>query len=180
MGTAFLVPQIRHGSKGLGRIYSFALGVALPLTVTLYFKVTNNVQNYVIAYEPGRYQKLFDFHRHELVWHYFAQYVFSFGQWTTLPYLPLLAILLLLGIDRQILTNQGWQTLAAILVIMVAGYYYIYLTTPVPLEIHITTSMDRLLLQLWPSFLLLAGLSCQRSDKRSGDLWAPLLLRQLD
>jgi hypothetical protein len=40
-----------------------------------------------------------------------------------------------------------------ILSIMMAGYYVIYLTTAHPLDWHLGTSVRRVLLQLWPSFI---------------------------
>jgi hypothetical protein len=40
-----------------------------------------------------------------------------------------------------------------ILTTMMAGYYVIYLTTAHPLDWHLGTSLRRVLLQLWPSFI---------------------------
>ncbi len=40
-----------------------------------------------------------------------------------------------------------------ILSIMMAGYYFIYLTTAHPLDWHLGTSLRRVLLQLWPLFI---------------------------
>ena len=37
---------------------------------------------------------------------------------------------------------------------MLAGYFFVYLTTPHDLAWHVNTSMDRLLIHLWPSTLL--------------------------
>ena len=43
---------------------------------------------------------------------------------------------------------------AALLCLMLATYFWVYLTTPYDLAWHLDTSSDRLLLQLWPCFLL--------------------------
>jgi hypothetical protein len=78
--------------------------------------------------------------------------------------LPLLSTAILLtGVHRSIVANDGWRTNVTILVILCVWYYLVYLTTPVELKVHLETSMDRLLIQVWPSFLLLAGLICERS-----------------
>jgi hypothetical protein len=45
-----------------------------------------------------------------------------------------------------------------IICIILAAYFGAYLTTPRELEWHLTTSFQRLLLQLYPSFLLIIGL----------------------
>jgi len=37
---------------------------------------------------------------------------------------------------------------------MLAGYFFVYLATPHDVVWHVKSSMDRLLTQLWPSFLL--------------------------
>ena len=44
--------------------------------------------------------------------------------------------------------------LVGILGAMLAGYFFVYLTTPHDLAWHVSTSMDRLLIHLWPSMLL--------------------------
>ncbi|MBZ5629593.1 MAG: hypothetical protein LAO06_12085 [Acidobacteriia bacterium] len=42
------------------------------------------------------------------------------------------------------------------LVLMIAGYAAVYVITPMNVEIHLTTSIDRLFVQLWPGTLLCA------------------------
>jgi hypothetical protein len=41
---------------------------------------------------------------------------------------------------------------------MVSGYFFTYLITPLPLTFHLSTSLERVFLQLWPTFLLVAFL----------------------
>lgn len=50
-----------------------------------------------------------------------------------------------------------WQVwfISTTLLLMLAGYYIIYLLTPYNLDWHITTSMHRLVFHLWPSAILL-------------------------
>ncbi len=45
-------------------------------------------------------------------------------------------------------------TIAGAMLLMLAGYFWIYLTTPWDLSWHLATSANRLLLHLWPSALL--------------------------
>jgi hypothetical protein len=160
-GAGFLFLLLRDRLGGIRRLGAFAAGLAIPLIVTITFKLTNHVQNYVVAYEPGKLQKALDLSRHEMILRYSGQYFLSFGVWAFSPYIPLLAFIFLTGVSRSVFASRGWQTIAVILVTLVAGYYAVYLTTPVELKVHIETSMDRLYLQLWPSLLLLAGLTCR-------------------
>jgi hypothetical protein len=44
---------------------------------------------------------------------------------------------------------------AAVLGLMLAGYFFVYVMTPLDLTWHLMTSLNRLFLQLWPSALLL-------------------------
>ena len=38
---------------------------------------------------------------------------------------------------------------------MPAGYFFVYVMTPLDLAYHLTTSLNRLFLQLWPGVILL-------------------------
>jgi hypothetical protein len=50
--------------------------------------------------------------------------------------------------------REGWHA-ALVLAVMLAGYALVYLTTPHDVAWHVDFSADRLLLQLWPTGLLL-------------------------
>jgi len=85
--------------------------------------------------------------------------------------LPVVA--LLLGRSRLgPLRRTGYRTAWLVLAFMLAGYYCIYLVTPYDLTWHLQTSLNRLLVQLWPSgvfifFLAIASPEevLTRSDK---------------
>lgn len=51
----------------------------------------------------------------------------------------------------------------AVLVLILAGEYGVYLLTPHDLAWHLQTSADRLLVQLWPTIVLTLALACSRS-----------------
>jgi Dolichyl-phosphate-mannose-protein mannosyltransferase len=57
---------------------------------------------------------------------------------------------------------------AVVLAVMLAGYALIYLTTPHDVTWHIISSVDRLLLQLWPTALLLFFLRVAALEERIG------------
>ncbi len=60
-----------------------------------------------------------------------------------------------MGVNRDSKIRPGIFSTAAILILMVTGYFAVYLLTPLPLEYHLATSLNRLYLQLWPSFIFL-------------------------
>ncbi|MEK6534682.1 MAG: hypothetical protein AABZ40_03350, partial [Thermodesulfobacteriota bacterium] len=43
----------------------------------------------------------------------------------------------------------------AVLLLILAGYFFVYVTTPLDLGYHLATSLNRLFLQLWPSVIFL-------------------------
>jgi hypothetical protein len=85
---------------------------------------------------------------------------------------PLAGFLIVRGTDRNMVRSFGWQSSVAVLSLVVAGYYVVYLATPIPLDYQLATSLDRLIIQLWPSLLLILGLM-------SSTLKAPILQENL-
>jgi hypothetical protein len=158
--AALLLPVFRYPRDAWTRFIAFGAGAALPVLVITVFKLTSNVSNYVVAYDQGKFQRAFDLGRHLIIWEHVGQFLLSFGAWSVSPVIPLIAFILLTGVRGSIFANYGWTTIV-ILVILCTGYYMVYLMTPVDLKWHLESSLDRLLLQLWPSVLLLAGLVCQ-------------------
>src|SRR4029453_10503644 len=63
--------------------------------------------------------------------------------------LPIYAICIGLGGRR----TAGVALAALLLLLLGSGYFAVYLTTPYDLSWHIHTSMDRLLVQVWPTFV---------------------------
>jgi hypothetical protein len=56
-------------------------------------------------------------------------------------------------IDRE--DRPGLLQTGASLVLMPAGYFFVYVLTPLDLAYHLATSLNRLFLQLWPGVILL-------------------------
>lgn len=87
--------------------------------------------------------------------------VYGFGEWSVnvVPILPF--YLLLVHRNSETGNRTGIQMGVLSLLGMLAGYCVVYLTTPNNLAWQLRTSLDRLLLQLWPSavfvFFLAAG-----------------------
>ncbi len=63
----------------------------------------------------------------------------------------------LLGVRGAPRPRPAWAFAA--LALVMAGEFAVYVITPWPLEWQITTSMDRLVLHLWPAACVLALLS---------------------
>jgi len=60
------------------------------------------------------------------------------------------------------------RVMAIVLGLMLASYYVVYVTTPFDITWHVTTSVDRLLVQLWPALVLTVFLGLQSSVPSPG------------
>jgi len=59
----------------------------------------------------------------------------------------------------------GVAQAALTLLLLSAGYLAVFLTTPYELSWHISTSLDRLLMQIWPSFVLVYFLALRTPEE---------------
>jgi hypothetical protein len=156
--AGLLLPIVRTRPKTWHRFVSFASGLALPLIVILVFKFTVSPPSDIIASQYVTVEKILDSGRHALILKNAAATFWLFGQWSIAPMIPLFAFVALHGIQSRILRNTGWLCCLVIFGMVVAGYYFVYVVTPVPLQLHLDASLGRLFLHLWPSFLLLIAL----------------------
>jgi hypothetical protein len=60
--------------------------------------------------------------------------------------------------------HATWRQGALTLGLLCVGYLMVYVTTPYELEWHLRTSMDRLLLQMWPALVLVVMLRGASAD----------------
>jgi hypothetical protein len=135
----------------------FFMGGLVPiLAVIFYFKVTIAAQNGYLSplEESNVFGKLLDFSRYRVITDHLLRIGLGFGNWTV-SVVPVLAFyLLLLGV--RIKERQRANVIAslAVLCLMMVGFLMIYVISSRDLAWLITTSLDRLISQLWPSFIL--------------------------
>jgi hypothetical protein len=167
--AALALPVLRMGSKLRARLIPFGTGLALPLAITIFFKAAVLGQSDLIGGQSNTAAKLLDLSRHQEIIETSMRALKmlgqSFGQWSISAWVPLILFLLYRGVDRRALQNLSCLTGLMTLGIVIAGYYVVYLVTPQDLAWHLGASIDRLLLHLWPSALLLAGLAVPREER---------------
>lgn len=73
-------------------------------------------------------------------------------------FLALVPAVALLGAREGAWRDRTVRVVAATLGLVALGWFAAYLTTPFPLDWHLKTSLPRLILQTWPSAILLAFL----------------------
>lgn len=156
-----IVDAHAHGwSLARRRIGLLLLGLAAPIAILLGFKWTLAGPSYLFGQTAGDLVgRAVDLERHRLI---------IAGTWQALhkvaglPLLVTLLTLLVVSFDRQSWRRPGVRAVALLLLITLAGFYTIYLITPLDLAWQLQTSADRLLLQLWPTILLLLFISSRR------------------
>lgn len=164
--VALLLPVGRAQSKVVERFVAFSAGLVFPLATIILFKVTIFGRNDLIHFQSDTIAKILDLGRHRMIVASYVTKFVSFGEWTVSPFLPLLLLIGVRGINRQVMRSFGWVTGTIVVGLLLMGYYFVYLVTPIDLQVHLNTSLDRLFLQVWPSMILLAGLVCGNEAER--------------
>jgi hypothetical protein len=171
---------------GLRKAAWFVCGALPALLIVAAFKATLAPANDLVAgFSPATLaDRLFDPGRHAEIVRAFGLTALSFTQGIVdirrgmrpnpgavsilLPvaYLALARI----RIDRRDIA--GLRLASLILGLMLAGYYLVYVLTPLDLNYHLVTSLNRLFIQLWPGFLfaifLAAGTGQGGADRAGG------------
>jgi len=136
------------------QVSTFLLGAAPVLLVLAYFKLAIAPPGDLLASGSSMLSKIADLSRYWLIVRWFGKELFLF---TGLPVLTIIVViygkLLGSGLPRK-LHDSVW-TSAAALALTLAGYFAVYVITPYDLRWHLRFSLNRLMLQLWPSALFL-------------------------
>jgi len=148
-------------AKGMSRsrlklMGCFLLGLLPSVLVLLHFKTNFSPPNDLFEHQSfeGVFLNLMNLNRHGLALKTFIGGVVQFGAWPAHLPLSLLFYAYLVGVRRQMLCRSVIVAFV-LLGVMLSGYYAIYVSTSKNIELHIGTSLQRLLLQLWPSLLFL-------------------------
>ena len=137
----------------LKRIGVFVAGLALPLGLLVYFKtVMAPSGDYMTAGLAGGevLRRLGDLSRYGHIARAFVSQLFEVRRWCVLP-VVLPFYLLLTGTQVDERDRAGLSTIVWLLAFMLFGHFVMFLITHDNLEWHVKWSLDRLLLQLWPT-----------------------------
>lgn len=149
-----VVPRARGWHEYWRQLAAFGAGMAPVLFVLIYFKLQiaggdGSLPDVVTALKMiGRIS------RWREVGKAVAGQLLYLGGWPVPMTVLLVLYLLVTGVDRSRSRMAGRICLRALIAIFL-GYFFVYLTTPLPLNWLLETSLNRVLMQLWPSALLL-------------------------
>lgn len=152
-----LVAAAAVGSAGRARSagprpWAFYGGLAAALLPVAYFKLALAPPNDVVtASTAGRLGQIADLSRHRTILSALGRFGSGFGEWRVLPYFALALPLMVPGRPR--LGRHEWAV-GGLVALTALGYYGVYLLTPWDLAWHLDASLQRLMVQLWPTLLL--------------------------
>lgn len=147
----------------LRRLGVFAAGALPILAVLIYFKLEVATYNDLFSQPGTLFHRLADLSRYRTIFKVGVAGIFNFGAWfASIP--PCVAFYLLLIGFRE---RTQWQTIVGYITLgfMAAGYFAIYLIAPLPLDWLLASSLNRLLIQLWPSVLFVVFLQARTPEE---------------
>jgi hypothetical protein len=106
---------------------------------------------------------LFDFDRYVEVIFGIGKKILTFNDHI---FILSIAYLVLSGIDRSAIVKKGVTSHLWIMLLMLVGYFFSFFISPHDLEWHMGSSLRRLLVQLWPSWVFIC-FYCARGPERN-------------
>jgi len=153
----FAMTTLLKGRKSWASEVVPLLKGAVPVgVVILIFKVCLAASSELMSTHgpESMVRRLLDISRYQTVFTYFKYELLNFGEWsltfkTAMPFL-LLFYLLLLGVSVKKQDLAAANIAVLLTVFMMVGYFFVYILSPFDLKWHLDTSLNRLLLQVWP------------------------------
>jgi hypothetical protein len=129
-----------------------AAGLFIPILTVALYKVVVASQNDVLGGNISFYQQIFDVSRWVVIAQSLVTHTLRYANWPVSIVLILLIYAFLMGLDSR---ETQYQVMILLLVLgQMAGYFFIYLITPHDLELHINTSVKRLIFHVFPILIL--------------------------
>jgi hypothetical protein len=104
--------------------------------------------------------RLLDPARHRTVLELVAQHAMRWSAPIAFAVFPIVSVV---AVWMAVRVGGAVRVMTMILGLLLAAYYVVYVTTPFDITWHVTTSVDRLLVQLWPALVLTVFLGLQSS-----------------
>jgi hypothetical protein len=132
----------------------FSLGMSFVLGTLIYFKIgfaiANDLVNKTNLKKLSDY--LFDIDRYLEVLLGMTKKIFTFND----HIISLLIVYFLIsGVDRYSFVKKGIASHVLLMLLMLGGYFFSYFISPHNIEWHMGSSLRRLIVQLWPTWVFL-------------------------
>ena len=148
------IPNVR-------RVLLFLAGLAPVAGIDFLFKATVAPANYMFGNQPSVIHRLATFSRYIPIAKAFWSELFTFGNWRGKMIVLLTIYAALTGLYGERDRGATWIILSISIALTAVGYFFAYVITPVDFQWQLSASLNRLLLQLWPSLVFLIFLMIQ-------------------
>ena len=139
--------HVQRKSSSISHTLALSVGFLPTAFAIILMKLNVEVGTDLITQPRELLDKLFSFERAWITTRSFGMRVLDSGQ------LLLLYYVIIVGLTSESVARRLGKIGLTLVAATLGGYFTVYMITPYPLQDHINTSLDRLLLQLWPSFL---------------------------
>jgi hypothetical protein len=158
-GVLTVAGRFAAAERPVRRTLLFAAG-AIPAVVTmLFFKLSLAPPSQLLSAGPDLAARLLDPGRYALVAGAYGRELLNLGMG-----LPVAAAAFLLGRTADLQRRRESAVLFLAISLLTVAHIAVYVLTPYDLAWHLGTSLNRLLIQLWPTFLLALFLQVQLPD----------------
>lgn len=113
--------------------------------------------------------RLLDVDRHMTVATLMGEHILRWSTRLSMTVLPFVGLAALWSSGQ----SRRARVMAAVLGLMLLSFYFVYVLTPYEIEWHITTSFDRLLIQLWPALVLTVFIKGAGESLRGDEAFKP-------
>ena len=136
------------------------VGAAPGVIVTMIFKYSYPISNDLISSNRSAdiFSMMIDLDRYKVVLSVVIKSIITFGSMEIggIPIslaIVVICVIAIIGVQRDSEVVTIGKTIFLTLLVTLTGYIAVYIVTPHDVKWHMSTSLHRLLVQLWPSFL---------------------------
>lgn len=131
------------------------MGMLPVLLLIAYYRIAIAPPNDIVhAQGKETLIKLTEYSRYAMICTWYVEQSRIFGRWILNPWWLFLLGILYKGINLKENRNSLISTFV-LLVLMLIGFFFIYIITPLDLVFHLSTSLHRLYFQLFPTFIFI-------------------------
>jgi hypothetical protein len=156
LAAQLAVMSYRRETRILRMLFIFVLGAAPVLAVLVWFKMRLGGPADLFRAGPATLQQLTMASRYITIVQGFCAQVLTLGGWAFRLRNGLILYLVLMGLkidDPKI--RKSVLTACAALLLTLLGYFFTYVIGPYDIKWWLDSSLDRLLIQLWPSVVFI-------------------------
>ena len=165
-GCFFLAWLIVNRSR---RMAAFLAGAAPVLAVILLFKTQVATSSDIVGTSGriGMMRRLLDISRYELIIREGLVHVWNFGPLVLSPFVILAVFLAVVGVRPDARDRRALQICCLALALTIPGYFMVYVLRSLDLAWLLRTSLNRLILQIWPGIVFAVFLAARTAERHS-------------